>query len=526
MKKILIAALALASVMPSVAQDTYENARLLGGDLNGTARYVGMGGALEALGADISTISTNPAGIGLFRHSSVSLSLGVINQQDAVKFDNLGKTNVSFDQVGFVYTMPSGRQSFLNFAFNYHKSRNFNQLLSAANRLNAASLSKQAYGKSELESDANGGYSLDLNDCNEVMGYRDATSNERAWQYTQWDYLTFNTFNYNANENEKVYAEADSYNFDRAHRGWIADYDFNISGNLNDRVYLGLTIGIHDVNYNGYSEYSEGIVTANGGDGGVMTLADERHIDGTGFDIKAGAIFRPFEESPFRLGVSVATPTWYDLTSSNATTLYNNTDPDVYNWGYREGSNSESYDFKYYTPWKFGLSAGHTIGRDLALGLSYEYASYGSADTRVNDGYDAYGYEESYSDKTMNANTENSLKGVHTLKVGAEYKPTPETAIRLGYNYVSPMYQETGVRDTYLNSIGNMYSSTTDYTNWKGTNRLTCGFGYRYEKLNLDLAYQYSTVSGEFHPFQAEGAAATDVSNKRHQVLFTIGYTF
>ena len=48
--------------MPAAAQDTYESARLLGSDLNGTARYVGMGGAMEALGADISTISTNPAG--------------------------------------------------------------------------------------------------------------------------------------------------------------------------------------------------------------------------------------------------------------------------------------------------------------------------------------------------------------------------------------------------------------------------------------------------------------------------------
>lgn len=527
MKKIFLAVFAVASAMPVAAQDTYENARLLGGDLNGTARYVGMGGALDALGADISTISTNPAGIGMFRHSTVSLSLGVVSQQDAVKFDNLGKTNVSFDQVGFVYSMPSGRQSFLNFAFNYHKSRNFDQLLSAANRLEATSMNKLAYEKSELGSDANGGYALDFNEQGDVMGYRDNVSNERAWQYTQWDYLTFNTFSYNATDNEKVYAEADAYNFDRAHRGWIADYDFNVSGNLNNRVYLGLTVGFHDVNYKGYSQYSEGIVTADGRDGGVLTLEDERHIDGTGFDIKAGAIFRPFEESPFRLGVSIATPTWYDLTSSSATTLYNNTNPDIYNWGNDKGSNSESYEFKYYTPWKFGLSAGHTIGSDLALGLSYEYAAYGSSDTRVNTGYvDAYGYEESCSDETMNANTEVSLKGVHTLKLGAEYKPTPETAIRLGYNYVSPMYQETGVRDTYLNSIGNMYSSTADYTNWKGTNRLTCGFGYRYQQLNLDLAYQYSTVSGQFHPFQAEGAVATDVSNKRHQVLFTIGYTF
>ena len=61
MKRLYIAVLILAAVLPVTAQDTYESARLLGSDLNGTARYVGMGGAMEALGADISTISTNPA---------------------------------------------------------------------------------------------------------------------------------------------------------------------------------------------------------------------------------------------------------------------------------------------------------------------------------------------------------------------------------------------------------------------------------------------------------------------------------
>lgn len=57
--------------MPLAAQETYENAKLMKGDLNGTARYVGMGGAMEALGADISTISTNRC-----RHRTVSSQHG------------------------------------------------------------------------------------------------------------------------------------------------------------------------------------------------------------------------------------------------------------------------------------------------------------------------------------------------------------------------------------------------------------------------------------------------------------------
>jgi len=49
-----------------MAQTAYDAVRYAGDELNGTARFVGMGGAMGALGADISTIGTNPAGIGLF----------------------------------------------------------------------------------------------------------------------------------------------------------------------------------------------------------------------------------------------------------------------------------------------------------------------------------------------------------------------------------------------------------------------------------------------------------------------------
>ena len=85
MKKIFVFAALFISVMQLHAQnavnlDTYIGAQLATEDLNGTARYVGMGGAMEALGADISTIGTNPAGIGLFRHSHVSGSFGLVSQ--------------------------------------------------------------------------------------------------------------------------------------------------------------------------------------------------------------------------------------------------------------------------------------------------------------------------------------------------------------------------------------------------------------------------------------------------------------
>ena len=54
MKKLFYVSFALVLSLPAMAQETYENANIATQDLNGTARYVGMGGAMDALGADLS----------------------------------------------------------------------------------------------------------------------------------------------------------------------------------------------------------------------------------------------------------------------------------------------------------------------------------------------------------------------------------------------------------------------------------------------------------------------------------------
>ena len=510
--------------MPAVAQDTYESARLLGSDLNGTARYVGMGGAMDALGADISTMSSNPAGIGLFRHSTVSASMGIVSQADASKFDNLGKTNVSFDQIGFVYSTRLDYDSYINVGFNYHKSRNFDQILSAASSLSGCSQNGLSYEKALRGSVARGGYSLDFNKDGDAIGWENESSDWRAQTFSQADYLNANVVMLDPDDENFYYNDASSYSFDRAHRGWIANYDFNLSGNVNDRFYWGLGVGIKNVRYKGYSEYVEQLVD-NAGACGSVAYADERKIEGNGLELTAGIIVRPIEESPFRFGLSVATPTWYNLTSKNDTYMLNNTPYGAWD----DGQTSESYDFHYYTPWRFGVSLGHTLGTMVALGAGYEYSDYGASQNRIIDGYDYYDNESSRKDQEMKFNTERSLKGVHTLKAGVEIKPSPVVALRLGYNYVTAGYEKNGVRDMTLNSPGVMYSSTTDYTNWKDTHRLTCGLGFKAGSMNIDLAYQYSATNGGFHPFQpyaGGNSGVTDVSNKRHQLLMTLGYTF
>lgn len=519
--------------MPAVAQETYQDTKLFDNDLNGTARYVGMGGAMEALGADISTISTNPAGIGLFRSSQISVSGGGVFQQDndksfsfngsSLSMNDGGKAAPSFDQAGFVYAYRTGQSSFMNFAFNYHKSRNFNQLLNAANFLHNASQNKNTVRK-----DA---YAYEL----EQQGHQDAAN--MIWNSVDANYSALLQSKGLVGEDGSLnYLNATDYMYGQWERGYIGEYDFNLSGNIDDCVFLGFTAGIHDVHYRQSGFYAESLEQ-----GTFAENTEYLKITGTGYDMKFGAIIRPIETSNFRIGVYVNTPTWYDLTlRGQAITSLGTLGAD----DGESADNSFTYDYKVFTPWKFGVSLGHTIDNFIALGATYEYADYSHTKNRINDGayYDWYnGYQETSSnDLEMNDHTRNTLRGVSLVKVGAEVKVLPELAVRVGYNYQSSLFDSKGERNGAIISPGSCYSASTQYTNWKDLNRITLGVGYRAGKhWNLDLAYQYTTQNGDFYPFMnnyfnetgyndAEDnvATASEVNFKRHQLLFTVGYKF
>lgn len=528
-KYFLLAAMGLMAV-PVLAQETYQDTKLAENGLTGTARYVGMGGAMEALGADISTISSNPAGIGLFSKSMISVSAGVVAQGDAdtrLSFDGTNididgkKSRPSFDQIGFVWAGSSANSKMkLNLGFNYHKSTNFSQILTAANMLNGASQSKWASAKTAYAKELDSKYGNNAGD--QVWNAVDANYNALMGKDDNGAQSTY---------------DGRSFLFGQYQKGYIGEYDFNISMGFSNRFWAGLTVGIHDVHYKSNSYYTENYMADQTAFGEGW---EDLRITGTGFDIKAGLIFRPVADSPFRIGAYVNSPVYYDLTLSGAHDLsledHNITDA---NGNYATGNNSNvtDLDYRLNTPWKAGVSLGHTIGSNLALGATYEYAWYNHMDNRVKDGgyYDAwYGdyYETSSSDDAMNEHTRNSLKGVSTLKLGLEYKPISMLAVRLGYNYVSPMFKETADRDQTIASQGTIYATSTDYTNWKATNRITAGLGFNYEKLSIDLAYQYSCQDGDFYPFaawptaSAPAAPATKVSNDRHQILMTVGYKF
>ncbi len=130
MKKQILLLVSFLS-MGVAAQNSYDPIRFIDDDITGTARFVGMGGAMSALGTDISVISTNPAGIGLYRSNDIVMSMGLNTVKNSADFGGYSmksnNTSFSIDDIGFVLAMNPqlGSFKYVNFAVNYRRRNNF-----------------------------------------------------------------------------------------------------------------------------------------------------------------------------------------------------------------------------------------------------------------------------------------------------------------------------------------------------------------------------------------------------------------
>lgn len=548
MKKRLfsIGMLAMAAVA-AVAQTQYDAARFSGSELNGTARFVGMGGAMSALGADISVIGTNPAGIGLFRSHDLSLSFG-FNKN--VTNSNLGGTEVkdertraSFDQLGFVYSTKIGNKTdlrYFNIGFNYHKMANFNRQFSSRGNLNESSLSWQMQdmmlGTGAYQNQASYDALLDAENPYTSsayygtpflgsMGVRtglvdDVTGNDGSFGMMGWNG-----------------ASGDYYSREE---GGINAYDFNLSFNVQDRFYFGATLGVYDVNYSRYSSYYETVLDDKGNDNGSFQLNNWFTTDGAGLDLKLGVIVRPMEYSPFRIGFAVHTPIWYSLNDRYTATL--GTDilafPEKYTENlsdYYAPDASYLLEYQLATPWKFNVSMGTTFSNVLAMDAEYEFANYAKARYKDAGGYDLAAANEA---------VDKYLKNVHTFRIGMEAKFTPQFSFRAGYNYVTSPIADNSARyvpNLSTNKADYIWFDETrtdpEYHNLKARNTLTLGLGYRGKFMYADVAYKYDFYKSDFYMFDdyrfsndgnsiVSRNSAAAVNHDRHQLLLTLGVKF
>lgn len=545
MKKIAIALTACALCGTVSAQDIYKVENLSGNDLVGTSRYVGMGGAMSALGADISTMGTNPAAIGLYRRSDVALTGGVTVQPDATSFWDINKARGSWDQAGIVFSFKqnSGKLKYVNFGFNYQKRRNFKNYLSASDDLSGQGGMSQTW---ELRQMAG---TLDLYDD----GDRERTMPIALVGYdTQ---LLDPTFKQDEEGNEYVdgYNDctAQDYNYRRVQWGGIQQYDFNVSFNVSDRFYGGVTLGVYNVNMHTGLYYDE---TLNLGTQGGQAVTDyyymnrEESLKGTGIDVKFGFIFRPIEDSPFRIGIAVSTPTFYDLTEEsyvymNSPFAYTSSDGSVEKYhpnargdenfteaGFNVGGN----DYRIRTPWKIGLSMATTVGNYLALDAEYEVSRYTGASINYPDGDSYYGFGGRNKDHALNDQIDRWMQTVSTFRIGAEARLADGLYARAGYNFVTSPFKKDAYLDLFTESPSYYYRTNTDYVNLGEIHRVTLGLGYRGKIFYGDLSYQYQHQSADIYAFNyiENGDNVTNrltpvkADLNRHNVMLTLGLKF
>ena len=524
-RSLLLAAFSFSQffVLSSLAQDTYLNDRLTAtDDVNGTSRYVGMGGALGALGADLSVMSSNPAGIGLYRKSDVAMTFGVVAPQKSNGWNSSdGRTynerlaRASFDQLGFVWSIKMDEDvvKFLNVGVNYQKKGNFNLGFYADNQ-NLGGLSQM----DQIAELATAGYDTDYN----LAGM--AVDNTYLSKDAQGYYNAY---------------RGDRSQYTRHQRGSQQAYDFNLSLNLKDRVYLGATFGLENLAYRSWSEYRELNEDALG-NYGDYSLYNDRSIDGTGINAKLGIIVRPIEDNAFRFGVTLETPTWY---RTKASSLFDLTD-DV--TGTRTTQIESYLENTIRTPWRGRLSLGSTVDKVLAWGVEYEYANM----AKTTMGYPSWDWNDPYhsayantKDHVMNSLTSQTLRGQHTAKVGLEAKPTDDFSIRVGYNFVSNRYKKNPTFDQFnLDSNAMNFQTSTDFMTLGATNIVTFGVGYKYKKFYADLAYKYRMQNAKFYAFDSGftatgsqfatdnpalenvGIQPVDVPLNRQQIQLTLGF--
>ena len=134
MKRIsLIFAAALATIFSTSAQIVDDALRYSQIFYNGTARFNSMGGAFTALGGDLSTLSQNPAGLGVFRSSDITFTPQLYHIKNSAEFNGISEDylyNFNLGQAGIVNNIISKTNESglitLNVGYSFNKTNNIN----------------------------------------------------------------------------------------------------------------------------------------------------------------------------------------------------------------------------------------------------------------------------------------------------------------------------------------------------------------------------------------------------------------
>lgn len=556
MKKYIIMALALAALPVAVyAQSPVDAYQISQNDLKGTARFMSMGGAFGALGGDLSTLSQNPAGIGVYRSNELGVSVDLDVQSATSNYMGLeyNKKNTKFylNNIGGVAAIRLNNKFLPNFniGFTYNKGASFNRAYRGGIGSLKTSLSNYIAGIANsyelTEADVKSTNSYDPYNpgpqdryvpWSAILGYDsylispEGPEGQPNWQ-GQFGNGTQGSGFYNVRES-----------------GSLDEYNIAIGGNIANVLYWGMNFDIVSVDYNISSLWGESMRNAyvyNPEVGRVRQMdanwgmTNLYNMNGTGFNYQLGLIVKPIQE--LRLGIAFHTPTYFNLTENFYAERVD------YDYPFKDGNYyAETNDgdptynkVNLQTPWKVIVSAAGVIGSKAIISMDYEWNSTRDMKyTEANDyswgwnDWDDWGYYSNNS-PTPEQEANNQIKvmyrNTNTIRVGAECRVLPSLSIRAGYSWTSsPVTREAKDQLTNIPTAGTLANFRLD----NNTQYITCGLGYRYGGWYIDAAYVWKHMSSTYQPFAADpsNVAATlmdpKVTFSNSQIVLSTGFRF
>lgn len=523
MKKIIYILFTLFPLSASLfAQSEVDALRFSREDLHGTARSMSMGGAFGALGGDQTAISSNPAGIAVYRSSEVVGTLNLSQERSSAGDLNANKTRFDMDNLGFVGYFPLRNDvvPLVNFGFSYNRLKSFDKIISAAGPAASTMI--------DYIADRSAG----VNPSDLKMG----DNLPDPFMTQPWlSVLGFNSHLINPVNNGASYDPVNTFGdtpigeISTKERGHIDNYDFTVGTTIGHMLNLGLSLSIKDISYNLESNYLEDFYQGDQQQGGY-TLTNWVTTSGAGVSAKLGAIFRPVNF--LRLGLAWHTPTWYALTETYEAQIDDDMGAYATDPAYKPGQTysavfTNDYDLK--TPGKIVASIAGVFGSNFIASMDYELVDYSRMKLEVPSGSpdDADWYDIDNEYISMD------FRPASTVKAGVEYRFTPQFSGRLGYAWMQNPY------DAVFKEKGDaaVAGSNTIYRVEGDRNYFTGGVGYRFNRnFFLDLAIVYKTQTDDLYPFPnlwtenredlVIDASPFELKNSSFRGLVTLGYKF
>ncbi len=480
--------LSLALVSGSLAasaQDSREAYNFSNTTVQGTARSMGFGNALGSVGGDFSSLSVNPAGLGIYRSSEMeitpSLRMNTASSSYSSTTTTDNNTHFNFNNFGFVFTnAPKGKRydhrnwKAVSFAFGMNRLADFNQNYTYQGYNNSSSAALA------FESDANhfpgNPNSVNPNNSLGYLGYNSYLLNQNA----AGQYYSIVPFG-GVNQLKSMQTN-----------GGINEYTISLGGNYKEKLMLGATLGIPTINYQSSAYYQETIADGNSSSNpygfNSFNYNQDLRITGTGINAKIGAIYKI--SNIFRIGAAFHSPTWYsihDVSNLGITTTHNDT---VATLTVDNGSLPQNrFDYNLSTPWKGVLSATVMLNNFGFITADYEFVDYSSMRYQFPTGVDyANGTTFQQEADAINQTIKKTYQAASNFRLGGEARIGKDFMARLGFGY-------------YGNAFTSYGESTANNPYTTQRIDVSAGVGFHFHHFYTDLGYVHSMYTGYEQPY-------------------------